>query len=202
MSMVNTTATQNIRKPQSTDDPKLLAAYFEQTATDIDLRMAAHFADLARVTDPPFAVLRLNTGVNVETGFVDGAAPVVGAIPFDTVDMDTAGMVDLSASQFTITLNQTGYYWVGGYARISGFLPSADSDPRVSVRSSSGGTHSDSGHDVSGHNPGFGISGWTSVSSLATPTTLSLTVSNNGSGTTTVTFVYQAELWAVKVRDL
>lgn len=200
--MVNTTATQNIRKPESTDDPKQLAAYFAQTAGDFDLRMAAHFFDLDRALNPPFAVVRANTVVILDISAQPGNSPYAGSMPFDTVEIDTNGMADLSDNAYQITLNETGYWWIGGYARISGFVPSGNSDVNATPRASSGGQFLDPRHDDSTNNPGSGLSGPLLVSSLATPVIVALTINQNGAITTNLTTVFQAELWALKVRDL
>lgn len=199
--MVNTTATQNIRKPESTDDPKQLAAYFLQTATDIDRRMAAHFYDLDRALNPPFAVVRLSAPISVDANVTADGALYSGSVPFDTVDADTNGMVDLSISAYQISLNETGYWWIGGYARLSGFAPGSNSDVIATARIA-GSTFQDARHDDGSVNPGSGLSGMVPVLSLATPAYAALTVEWAGASTTSVTTVFQAELWALKVRDL
>jgi hypothetical protein len=201
--MVNTTATQNIHKPEGTDDPKKLADYFAQTATDIDRRMAAHFYDLDRVVNPRFAVVRVSAPLNVDINVLPNGAPYLGSVPFDTVEIDTNGMADLSANAYVINLNETGYWWIGGYARLSGFVPSGNSDPFVQARATTGGGNLvDARHDVSGDNPGGGLSGPLLVSTLTTPIQAALVVGYNGNGSTSVTQIFQAELWALKVRDL
>jgi hypothetical protein len=200
--MVNTTATQNIRKPESTDDPKQLAAYFLQTATDMDRRMAAHFYDLDRAVNPPFAVVRLSAPITVDANVMATGAPYFGTVPFDTIDADTNGMADLSVNAYQISLNETGYWWIGGYARLSGFVPGASNSDVIATARVAGSTFQDARHDDGSVNPGSGLSGMVPVLTLATPVYAALTVEWAGASTTSVTTVFQAELWALKVRDL
>ena len=195
--MTDKTATQNLTRTTATDDPRQMAAYLKALATDADQRMTAHFHDLGRSQTPPFAVVRLNTPTVVDTTISN---PWNGTIPFDTVEIDTNGMVDLSASAYQINLNDTGFWWVGGYALLDG-LGSSNADTGVLVRAN-GDSGGDPRHNGLFGNMGSGTSLPVRVANLATVTPAFLTVYNAGSTTRNTTTVTFAELWACKVRDL
>jgi hypothetical protein len=123
-------------------------------------------------------------------------------VPFDTVEIDTAGLADLSANAYGIFLNQTGYWWIGGYGRISGFLPGGSNSDIFASAQATGGVFLDPRHDNSSLSIGTGETGPLLVSTLTTPVQVALKVGFNGASTTSLTNVLQAELWALKVRDL
>lgn len=195
--MTDRTVTQNLTRTTSGDDPRQVAAYLKALAIDADQRMAAQFHDLGRSQTPPFAVARVNTPIVIDTTISN---PWNGTIPFDTVDIDTNGMIDLSKNAYQINLNSPGHWWVGGYAILDG-LGSANADVGVYVRAQ-GDAGADYRHNGLQGNMASGISYPVRVASLAAMTPAFLTVTSQGPSsrnTTTVTF---AELWACKVRDL
>jgi hypothetical protein len=191
------TATQNLTRTQATDDPRKMALYLKTLATEADQRMTAHYRDLARSQGPPFAVLRLNEPAVVDTAVSD---PWSGTIFFDTVEIDTAGLADLSAAANQISLTETGYWWVGGYALLDG-LGASGADVGVFVRAN-GEAGSDYRRNLLQGNMGSGTSYPIQVTNLTTVTNVFLTVTNSGSTARTTTTVTFAELWACKVRDL
>lgn len=200
--MTDKTATQNLTRTTASDDPKQMAAYLKQLATDADQRMAAHFFDLNRSVTPPFAVLRLYTPVQVDALVIAPGAPSPGSVPFDTVEIDTAGLVDLSANAYQIALTETGWWWVGGYAFINGFGTSTNADSGVIVRAN-GAVVPDLRHDGLLGFFGAGASGpVTRITDVTTARPACLTVTWNGGSTTSITTVNFAELWVCKVRDL
>lgn len=194
--MTDKTATQNLTRTQAGDDPRKVADYLATLATEADQRMAAHWRDVGRSQTPPFAVVRVTTPVVVDTNTIN---PWNGTVPFDTVEIDTNGMVDLSASAYQINLNSPGYWWVGGHAVIDGF--GAFADCYVYVRGS-GDAVNDARHNALDGPFGSGISYAVKVNSLAAMLPAFLSVGNAGSSTRTTTTVTFAELWACKVRDL
>lgn len=200
--MTDKTATQNLTRTQAGDDPRQMATYLQTLATEADQRMTAHLRDLARALDPPMAVLRLNVPIQLDANVTLPGSPYQGGVPFDTVDLDTGGMVDLSASQFTITLTEPGWWHVGGYALLNGFSPgSSSSDVMANIRANFS-TFSDPRHDGQYGFFGSGSSGVTQVLSVAGAGPVAMVVTWSGASSTSVTTIQYAELWAVKDRDL
>src|SRR5512147_215599 len=183
--MTDKTTTQNLTRTTAGDDPKRMADYLQALATDADQRMAAQFYDLQRSVEPPFACLRLTTPVQVDANVIDPGAPFTGSIPFDTVDGDTAGLVDLSASPYVINLTETGWWWCGGYAFASGFGGSP-ADMAVTVHAN-GMSLADPRHDALFGPFGAGLGGAVRVTSLATVQPAALSIGWNGASASSVT---------------
>lgn len=198
--MTDKTATQNLTRTQSTDDPKQVQAYLETLATEIDQRMAAHFHDLGRSVRPPFCVARLTNPTVVDSAVVAPGASFTGSVPFDTVEIDTAGMIDLSANAYTITPPEPGYYWCGGYALTNGFGSNA-ADVYATVQAG-GRRFNDPRHDALNGFIGSGGDGMALYTTVPAALPPSLTVGYTGSFVTTTTTVFFAELWCMKMRDL
>ncbi len=191
--MTDKTATQNLTRTQASDDPRQVAAYLKTLATEADQRMAAHYRDLARSQNPPFAMLRVGTPF-----VLDGSNVVTRLVPFDTVAIDTAGLTDLSVDPHVITLTETGYWMVGGYAWTSGFNGNNDTYVRISAGNNN---VADFRHDAA---IGFvGASASAEMPNVSTNgSNVTMIVSWIGSSSTPLTQIVYAELWAFKVRDL
>lgn len=197
--MTDKTATQNLTRTQGSDDPRQVAAYLQQLAIDIDLRMASQFFDLNRSINPPFCCARMTIAQQIDSTVTPPGGSYVGQVPFDTAEIDTAGMIDLSADPYTIVLPEPGYYWLGGYALANGFGAAA-ADFYATVHANSF-NFNDPRHDASS-----GLIGSSPNSVIRVPTVPAarppaLTVGFTGSGGPATT-VFFAELWVMKVRDL
>jgi len=107
--MTGTTATQNLTYPTSGDLLKDQGLYIQTLAEQLEARLNSHDADLARSKVPPFAVVEVLTpnGYPLSLPFV-----------FDTVLIDTDGMVDLTVDARKIKLTRTGWWNVGIYAHM------------------------------------------------------------------------------------
>lgn len=203
--MTDKTATQNLTRTTATDDPRKMATYLQTLATEADRRMAAHFRDLDRLTNPPLAVLRLTAPTQIDVVTASPEKPSPDAVPFDSVEIDTAGQVDLSVSRYVINFTETGWWWVGGYAYFTDFFPGSNADPtvRVQANGSSGPNFYDPRHAAGGGSyVGAGGSMSVRITDVAASLPAFLHIFNNGSSTTNLTTVAFAELWALKVRDL
>lgn len=110
--MPGTTATQKLTYPTSGDNLKDQAAYLETLAKQLDARSQANANLLASQLDRAFAVIDCTIPNTIST-------TAGTAIKFDSVVLDTAGLVDLSADQRIITL-PTGYWLLGGYVDFLG----------------------------------------------------------------------------------
>lgn len=198
--MTDKTATQNLTRTQATDDPRQVAAYLKQLATEADQRMTAHFFDLGRSVTPPFAVARMTTPRVIDSSATPPGGGYVGQIPFDTVEIDTAGMLDLSADPYTIVLPETGYYMLGGYAFGNGF-GAASADFYATVHANSF-NFNDPRHDGSSGFIGSSPNSLIRVPTLPVARPPALTVGFTGSSAGPTTTVNFAELWVIKVRDL
>lgn len=190
--MTDKTATQNLTRTTSTDDPKQMATYLATLASEVDLRMAAHYYDLGRSQRPPFAVVRRL----VESAFDITSS---GRVGFDTVEEDTAGLVDLSVSDLVINLRQTGWWMFGGYIHCTGF-GSAASDTSINVLAA-GVNAVNAVRDAA---IGLAAVSVSSLTQVTTPnvSTCTMSISFAGASTSNVTTLRFAEMWAYKVRDL
>lgn len=198
--MTDKTATQNLTRTTATDDPKRVADYLKTLATEADQRMASHFRDLGRSTTPPFAVARLTIPRQIDANVTLPGSSFNGGLPFDTVEIDTAGMIDLSADPFSIYPPETGWYWVGGYALTTGFgSNAADAYAQVNF---SGEVFRDMRHDGLLGFVGSGGSGQVRMSTVPSTRPAQLNVGWVGGSTTSITTVFFAELWVIKERDL
>lgn len=199
--MTDKTATQNLTRTQSTDDPKQMATYLRALGTDVDQRMAAHYHDLARSRVPPFAVLMIT-----EQHFIANPSTVISGdqvLGYDTVGIDTAGMVDLSLDPTRIFLNDTGYYVCGCYMQSNGFAQGSvsDNDTYTKLASTTGVTSQGTVHD---NGTGLLGVGHSTIVQVLNPNAESIQVKtgyNGSTGGNAMTIGY-AELWAYKLRDL
>jgi hypothetical protein len=186
------TATQNLTRTTVTDDPKQMNTYLETLAKEVDRRAAAHVYDLGRSSRPPFAIVRQN----VETIYDTTGSP---SIPWDTVEEDTAGLVDLSVSDTVINLRQAGYWCVGAYVHTTGF-GSAASDTSLHLLAGSESTVGAVRDQAIG------------LAAVSVDLMVKITVPNlyfarayidfAGASLANTTFLRFAEMWAYKVRDL
>lgn len=107
--MSGTTATQKLTYPTSGDILKEQAQYLETLARQVDARTGASADVLARQLNRPLAIIDC-TLQNTISATNSASLPL-----FDTVAVDTAGLVDLSSDRRVITLNSTGYWMIGVY---------------------------------------------------------------------------------------
>jgi hypothetical protein len=193
--MTDKTATQNLTRTQSTDDPRKVATYLKTLAVEVDQRMAAQYSEIARAQVPPAAIVRVLNPYAIHSN--DVGFNVV----FDTVELDTAGLVDLSVNPKVINLGSPGYWVVGAYAECTGW-PTASGDMLLFLLS--GGSSRTAGfHDG---NLSF-VSGSVSViESTSAPLTeqasLGVTFTGTMPGGAEGSQLLYAEMWAYKVRDL
>jgi hypothetical protein len=181
------TSTQNLTR--TTDDPKQMAGYLGTLAREVDQRMRAHYYDLSRSQRRPFAVLRKTVPEIIDTSLVSDAS-----IHYDTVDVDTGGMIDLSVSDITINLREPGWYCLGGYLLCTGF-GAVNTDVWMAVNG---------GYNAV-RDGGLAFSPVT-VSYLTQITAPDQNIGSqmlwSGSSTTSSTTILSAQMWAYKVRDL
>lgn len=193
--MTDKTATQNLTRTQSTDDPRQLPGYLTTLRDEVDRRMAAQYYQLGRAQQFPAALIRASTQA---ISSLD-AKP---NIEFDTVAFDTQGdLVDLGESPYRIKLNSPGWWVVGAYASCTGWPPA--SGDMILVLESGSSTRTVGFHDG---NLGFVGGSFSVMESTNYPLTEECSLAVSFSGTmpggsegSTLTF---AEMWAYKVRDL
>lgn len=198
--MTDKTATQNLTRTQGSDDPRQMASYLRSLGTDVDQRMASQYYDLGRSQIPPFALVRVYGPF-----FVANPSTVVTGdqlLFYNSVEIDTGGMVDLSQDNSRIFLNDPGYYVVGGYMLSNGFAQGASpNDTYLKITSTTGVNLGSTAHD---NGTGLlGVGGSTIVRVL-NPNVESIFMKTGYNGSTggnamTVTL---AEMWAYKLRDL
>lgn len=110
--MPGTTATQKLTYPTSGDNLKDQGTYLATLAKQVDARVAANASLLASQLDRPCAI--------VDCTIPNVISTTIGTpIKFDSVVLDTAGLVDLSADQRIMTL-PPGYWIIGGYVDFVG----------------------------------------------------------------------------------
>lgn len=190
MTVTDKTLTQNLTRTTATDDPKQMAGYLGTLAREVDQRMRAHFYDLSRSQRRPFAVLRKSVPEIVDTSLVTNAS-----IHYDTVDVDTGGMIDLSVSDITINLRETGWYCLGGYLHTTGF-GAVNTDVWMAV---------DGGYNaVRDGGLAFSPVSVSYITQVTAPdvTTIGSQMLWSGSSSTSSTTILSAQMWAYKVRDL
>lgn len=195
--MTDKTATQNLTRTQATDDPRKMALYLKTLATETDQRMTSQYGELARAQVPPAAIVRTLNPLAFRS---DDVQP---NITFDTVALDTAGLVDLETNPQVISLASPGYWMVGAYIATTGWPP-ASGDLLLFLFS--GGSSRTAGfHDG---NLGF-VGGSVSVLEQVTASAVTTKKAALGAlftgtmpGGSEGSQVLYAELWAFKVRDL
>jgi hypothetical protein len=117
--MTGTTATQKLTYPTSGDLLKQQAQFIETLARQVDARAGASADAVASQLDRPFAVLDATVARSYPTS-VAAVPDRAGYVTFDSVVVDTAGLVDLTLDTTVIFLNQPGTWIVGAYADYSG----------------------------------------------------------------------------------
>lgn len=186
--MTDKTATQNLTRTTATDDPKQMAGYLGTLAREVDQRMRSHFYDIGRSQVRPFAQLSLATPITVDwTSY--------SYLSYDTVDVDTAGLVDLSVTASRILLKETGYWMTGGYLQTTG-VSAANADIWMGI----GGGYNVVRDGAVGMAP-------VTVTKLVRVTAPNTTyvlgqMLNSGSSGSNFTTIQASQLWAYKVRDL
>ncbi len=186
--MTDKTTTQNLTRTTPTDDPKQVAGYLGTLAREVDQRVRSHFYDLGRSQRRPFALISLASPLTVDwTSY--------SYVQYDTVEEDTAGLVDLSVSASRIFLKETGYWMVGGYLQTTG-VSAANADIWMGV----------SGSYNSVRDGLIGMAPVTVVRTtrVTTPNSSYITgqMLNSGSSGSNFTTIQASQLWAYKVRDL
>lgn len=192
--MTDLTATQGLLRTTATDNPRLMATYLETLATQVDRRMATQAFNQRRSRRRPFACLQVNTEVAYDANLQPDE------IPFDTVAEDTAGLADLSEDPRVINLKTAGWWIVGGYVHTTGFGAAA-SDTQITISAGGGFFVADSVRDGA---IGLAAVGASFLARIPTPNTnqVKMTITWNGSSTSSVTTLRYAEMWAWRVRDL
>lgn len=193
--MTDKTATQNLTRTQSTDDHRKTALYLSILANEVDLKMAAQYANISRSQVPPAAIVRVNTPYAISS------LNTMPNVVFDTVALDTAACVDLAANPQVITLTSPGYWMVGGYVEVTGW-PGATGELLMWLRAG-GSTRTFGFHDgtfgkVSGSGSVLETTDYPLTETCALGATFSGTMPGGLEGSTLVF----AELYAFKVRDL
>ena len=119
---------------EGTDDPCDQSDTWCAFATAVEAELDRLDAVVDRTVDTiPMAQVRL-TIPRLQAPNPGGGTPQF--VPFDTIDVDTADMVDLTADPFTITLPRFGLYRVHLY--VEGTTAGAGNEWRVSARTASG----------------------------------------------------------------
>lgn len=200
--MPGTTATQKLTYPTSGDNLKEQAQYIETLARQVDARSASNAAVLARQLNRPCAIIDCTIPNSIST--TASTSP-----KFDSVVLDTAGLVDLTVDQRIMTLG-TGYWLVGGYVD---FLGTAGGGSNCTTGGITLKLNCDNSTPVSwsqfakdgaaGLHTYVQTSGLALVSSAALPGKLYLTADiAYGTACTFVLTVNTARMWAFKVREI
>lgn len=106
------------------DRPCDIGDTFCQFANEVEAELDRLDAIIDRTVDSiPMAKVRLTEPFSWDNG-IGGNANI--PIPFDTVDVDTADMVDLTANSTRITLPRFGRYSVSFQIVISSVIPAGD----------------------------------------------------------------------------
>lgn len=104
--MPNLTPNFSLPYPAATDEPCDFPQQWCDFVDTIDGILDGFQTTIDRTVPViPVALLYQSTGIDVANG---------GAIPFDTLLVDTANMTDMDENPFTITIRRTGRYSVGG----------------------------------------------------------------------------------------
>jgi hypothetical protein len=117
--MTGTTATQKLTYPTSGDLLRQQAQFIETLARQVDARSGASADSVAIQLDRPFALLDATVPRPYPTS-VAAVPDRAGYVVFDSVAVDTAGLVDLTGDPTVILLNQPGTWIVGCYVDYSG----------------------------------------------------------------------------------
>lgn len=112
--MTGTTATQKLTYPTSGDLLKEQAGYLETLARQVDARVAANVALLTSQLNRPLAIVDCTLPNSIS------ATSSASLIQFDSVAVDTHGLVDLSHDRRVINFSSTGYWLIGAYVDFQG----------------------------------------------------------------------------------
>jgi len=201
--MPGTTATQKLTYPTSGDNLKEQAQYLETLAKQLDARTAANAAILARQLNRPFAAIDCTVPNSIS------AVNSSSLILFDSVVVDTAGLVDLSADRRVISLNSTGYWLVGAYVDFSGSPGGSNCatigaiNMQLNADNTTPGRWTNYVKDLNLVHSFVCSSGLCRVLDPALPGRIYLTASlAAGTGCTNVLTAFTARMWAFKVREL
>jgi hypothetical protein len=198
--MPGTTATQKLTYPTSGDNLKEQAQYLETLARQVDARVASNAAMLARQLDRPFAVIDCTIPNVIST-------TAVNAIDFDSVVLDTAGLVDLSSDQRVITLSP-GYWILGGYVDFIGSPGGSNCTTgaitlRLNCDNATPNVWSQFAKDFSDAHTYVQCSGLAQVLDPALPGKVYLTADiAYGTGCSFLLTASTARMWAFKAREL
>jgi hypothetical protein len=198
--MPGTTATQKLTYPTSGDILKEQAQYLETLAKQIDARSASNAAVLAKQLNRPMAIVD-STVPNV-LSTVQGTA-----VKYDSVVLDTAGLVDLSADQRVINLTP-GYWLLGGYVDFVGSPGGSNCTTgaitlRLNCDNATPNIFSQFAKDFADTHTYVQSSGLAQVLNPALPGKQYLTADiAYGTGCTFLLTVNTARMWAFKVREL
>lgn len=201
--MPGTTGTQKLTYPVSTDILKEQAQYLETLARQMDARTGASADALARQLNRPFAIIDC-TVENQISATNSASLPL-----FDTVVVDTAGLVDLSSDRRVINLNSTGYWMIGVYLDFVG-VPGGSSCATIGSINAQlrcdNGTPNRWSNYVKDQNTGHSYVHVTGLTQIISPSAPGVVYSNAsisaGTGCANLFNVSRARMWAFKVREL
>lgn len=203
------TATQNLHFTDGTDAVEDHSTNIEVLARQLDARLRSHDLDTDRFgEDKPFCVL----DITVPQILTVASGLSVGAIVFDTIRVDTAGMADLDALPQAMSMRSPGYYQVGFYINSSGTGCVAGSGAALWQANQSaispyptmalyGSAHSQIVDFANGW-PAGGAASILARSDDATETWGWMNVLVTGTSCPATITINYARLWAYKVRDL
>jgi len=123
--MPTTTGTQNLTIPSSTDNIEDQWLYHSQMANQMEARYNLHDTDVARYSPPALAVVACTLIKSYPNPVTDNNQ-FDTMIQFDTVMVDTVGMVDLEVNPWALTFLETGMYHFNCHAQV---MPSGCTGP-------------------------------------------------------------------------
>jgi hypothetical protein len=146
--MTGVTATQNLPYPTSGDRVVDQWSHQRNLANALEDRFNAHASDLLRAQNVPLVVLEQTIQRDYPTS---GFSPGDELVSFDTVLVDTAGMVDLTVNSKNVPILQNGYWRAGGYLHVvNGLACSAGTGTlflAIGSTNASGSTDTNQAHD-------------------------------------------------------
>ncbi len=193
------TATQGLTYPLNTDLLREQHVHHRVLAEQLELRFGFHTADLERTRMRPGAIIRATATqtLNLTSGNSDDRM-----VKFDTVEVDTAGFVDLSRdARYIDTSSIPGWYHIGGYV-VSGPVGGSNQYQITVVNGESmtGEEYAkDSGTSLA---PGIGNSVGVFDRRPAGSEPVSLQVNHAGTSVLGTATIYTAMLWAYWESDL
>jgi hypothetical protein len=168
----------------------------------VDARVNANATLLARQLNRPFALIECLTPNAIST-------TVQNPIKFDSVLVDTAGLVDLSLDQRVITLNTPGYWLLGCYVDFQGSPGGSNCSTLGAINlkiQCDNGTPNTWSNYVKDFNAVHSYVCCSGLTQIASPTALGkmYVVADiaNGTGCSFSLTAAYARMWAFKVREL